>query len=337
MKYQCQNPTCQHVFDGDFSTTVCPKCGCEDIKEKNNKHKWVIPTIVVIAIIVIILLLIKCCNRNNVVITASLNINNDYGTVTVVINPTKSTINDNENYKVLVLDTLDSMYIERQFRYKKNKNSITFDMNDFEGEGVTYTFKILPIGGKSINVKWDGPCTYTTPTPPHKPEFTIGEPIPNYQTKIYTIPITITLGTMDKATLGYFNDGGAFIESENITSLEFTNVKPRKERYYIFVIDVNGLSSDTINTPLLSPIEPKTITQGQVKNYFEQFNNGTIDFEIIDKLGCGNLRLSPPVHGCSTLEDLLVQSRTEGFPIHVVNANIQHSGCKDIVVGLTLR
>ena len=320
-KYKCLD--CGHQFEGDISTTECPKCGCPNIKPAGGSGGPLVWKVLgaITLLILIIILLTKCegCCGTKIFMTLDTSTKDYLKISTMDISPA----NLKSLYKIEI--TNDSTQ-DKKYEFFNGKDSFRNLPTQDLMAGVTYHFFLVEkkTGVQPEQVKWNI-NSYTKPLPPVKPEITISK-TSDCNTKTYTITIKVTKGNADKFYLG----------SKSQSSNVFTNV-PDGTTYAIKVCDTpNNLFSEEhhetcprINEFHITEVEIQEVLNKVAKRELQPgdalrvINNGK------------NIRLTQSIDGNARLEGALSFSYTQQKKYYV-KAVIESHDCSDVIKSITL-
>ena len=317
-KYKCLD--CGHQFEGDISTTECPKCGCPNIKPTGEKVPPLVWKILGgVVFLVSVVFLFKGCPPKpiNMCLNSS---DKDYLKIsTGDISPA----NLKALYKIEITNDSTS---SKDYRFFDGKGDNTVVNTQDLMAGVTYHFFLVEKKTRvqPEKVKWNI-NSYTKPLPPVKPEITISK-TSDCNTKTYTITIKVTKGNADKFYLG----------SKSQSSNVFTNV-PDDATYTIKVCDTpNNLYSEEhhetcsrINEFHITEVEIQEVLNKVARREMQPgdalrvINNGT------------NIKLTQSIDGNARLEGALSFSYTQQKKYYV-KAVIESHDCSDVIRSITL-
>lgn len=317
-KYKCLD--CGHQFDGDISTTECPKCGCPNIKPVGiGIPPMVWKVLVGLGVLIVIVLLIKGCPPStiNVMLDTS---SKDYLRIsTKDISPA--------NLKALYkIEYTNDNTSDKEHRFFSGlEDNTTINTQDLIA-GVTYHFFLVDkkTGIQPENVKWNH-NSYAKPLPPVRPEISISKDS-DCNTKTYTITIQVTKGNADMF----------YLDNTSQASNVFTNV-PDGATYTIKACDTpNSLYSEE-HREECSTITEFHITEAQIQDALNKVARREMQpgdaLKIINN--GNNIKLNTSIDGNLKLEGALHFAYTQKKQYHV-RAVIESKDCSDVIKSITL-
>lgn len=331
LKYKCLNPDCGHVFEGDFSTSKCPECGCQDIKPLKTKiPNWVWMVLGGIVCVILAILLMKKCAGSDVKISGKLDITEYALRISI------DGVSDGDlkaKYKIVMSNDSTDQLVD--YYFSGRDASVTISVNDPEGYqfigGVTYYFKFLErkTGNTPKNFRWTGISTYTPPIPPEAPQITVFK-IANCAVNNYTIKIWVKGGTPD---IFYLDD----IEQKDSI---FLGVLPRKDKYIIKAYDsANDLWSEEKEV-FCKPFDNKFgISEEEINEILRLVSKQKMGpGEALEKINQNNdVKFHEPLDGNIWLEAALEYSYTMEVRYCVNTFAIANSDCQDSIEHISLK
>ena len=322
MKYKCKNPLCGHIFNGDYSTNVCPQCGGSELEMKKNGAP-IKKILIGAGIIVVLIVLLKLCSGGEKQISLSMNENKEAKLLTFKVEG----LSKNElkaNYKIMVYDS-NSAQIDQIFFNGKGEEAY------YPTEQLTanecYTFNFVSKNGSNINLRWKSSNQYCVPAPPVAPVITCSKTV-DCTSGTYTIIINIESGNVKEYYLDDIKQMGG----------EIRNVAPRQAPYSVQVCDENGLMSDVQLVYCTERgVQSFHITEAEIQAEFNRVSSGSMYAgNAMEKISRGrNIKLTTSIDGCSTLEEALNYAYNMGQRYRV-KAQIDHNDCTDVVRSITL-
>lgn len=154
IKYKCKD--CGEIFEGNYSTMFCPRCGSTNIVQvKSLLPLWILLGVLAVAALVALLLWLPA--KTNALHAQLIPDDEVKGVKIAILHCTPEELQ--KNYKVIAFeeDRADNI-IERTFNGAEN--SVIFFFRNLR-DGVRYTFQVYSLSDDNMqNVEWAGGIDY---------------------------------------------------------------------------------------------------------------------------------------------------------------------------------
>lgn len=308
MKFKCN--VCGHIFEGDpYSTQSCPQCGSPDISQvKSSISKQLLSRILIgiFALVIIILVVGKCggCSSQQG-ISCDLITDSD----PIIVNVLEGRKAASNNKYIIRVQNEDGIYVDSA---KVAGGRASVSKEHLNIPNMVYSFQISRIDRSRISPRWIHGNTYLCVVE-KAPCISVTNPIPNMQSKTWTINVSVDSGDVSRFILFYVNPQKDTVIVTSQEESSFKSIQPMPRiNFFIQAIGNNGLKSNIcgpyrlgIPTPPPPPMSP-----AQIDAILSAVARGDM------KAGTAAAKLRGQVSNSGELENMLTESYADNHKCH---------------------